>query len=97
MTDTARRWAEVKASLKAGDLEKAENKVDAIMKATRDIQDFILHRNADKQEEFWKECELFKEDLKKLKDALTGKNAEQAKSHAALVAKSCTRCHAQFK
>jgi len=58
MTDTARRWAEVKASLKAGDLEKAENKVDAIMKATRDIQDFILHRNADKQEEFWKECEL---------------------------------------
>ncbi len=97
MSDIGRHWADAKRHLSNGNLDQMRTATEAMLKAANNVPEFKLHRNADKQEEFQKECNLFKNDLERLKEAIDKRDVDLMKSVSKSVDEACNRCHSRFR
>ncbi len=97
MSDIGRRWADAKGCLNDSKLDKMRKAVEDMLRAADNVPGFRLHKNADKHDEYQKECNLFKNDLERLKDALVARDIEMSKKFSESVDEACKRCHNRFK
>ncbi|MBI5026794.1 MAG: hypothetical protein HZC12_08765 [Nitrospirae bacterium] len=97
MSDIGNRWNEAKMCLDEGNLNKMKPVTEAMLKAAKNVYNFKLHRNEDKRNEFHEECDIFRNDLERLRGAIVVKDIEMVKKLSVSVDKACIRCHSKFK
>lgn len=97
MTTIVKQWQACKNALKDNNFKDADLAVETIIEAAADIDSFRLHKNADKQEQFAKQCNVFRENILKLKDEIKRKDADAANNLSTKVEESCKQCHSTFR
>ncbi len=97
MTTIFRYWDETQEALKNTDWEMAKRTTGEIEKAAEYIENFKIHKNADKRKQFIEQYNKFIKNIDSLREAISVRDMDSAKTHAEAVQKSCDRCHEKFR
>ncbi len=97
MATINKQWKVCKIALKDKNFKDADLAVETVINAAADIDNFRLHKNADKQEHFARQCNVFRENILKLKDEIKTRNADAVNNLSIKVEESCKQCHATFR
>ena len=97
MSVMGKQWAVCKKCLETGDFTAAGESLARMQKAADDLEEFKLHRNADKRQQFVERSRAFREKVVRLKDALQAGDGNQTRELGKAVGDDCTSCHRMFK
>lgn len=91
------RWQAFRKALPRGDGKAADKALARMLEDTLSLEEFQLHRNADKGQQFIERSREFREKIVKLKDALQAGDGKQVRELEKAVGEDCLSCHAMFK
>lgn len=97
MATIVKQWKVCKNAIKDNNFKDAELAVETIIEAAADIDSFRLHKNVDKQEQFAKQCNVFRGNILKLKDEIKRRDADAAKNFSIKIEENCKQCHSTFR
>ena len=79
MATINKQWKALTHALKGGNLETAERAVGKILETAPSLENFTLHKNAEKHMQFREYHASFVESAKKLKEALKARDIDAAR------------------
>ena len=97
MATIVKQWNVCKNAIKENNFKDAELAVETIIEAAVDIDNFRLHKNADKHEHFAQQCNVFRENILKLKDEIKSRDADTANKLSITIEENCNQCHSTFR
>jgi len=92
-----KQWNIVKKALQKGDLKSAGSAMEKIHGASSQIEKFMVHRNADKHDQFIEEYRSFLANIKKLRDDINKKDDTNINNSMNAVQENCNHCHVMFR
>ncbi|HLB25194.1 MAG TPA: hypothetical protein VJM83_02575 [Nitrospirota bacterium] len=90
-------WIEAKAALSAGKLAEAENSAAAIERASFGLEEFMVHKNPDRKDDFLALAARFHKLLGDFKTELQKGDKAKAVELVTEIDKACNACHAMFR
>lgn len=97
MSTINKQWNAFRRAMKSGDLKTANAAVEKISAAAAYLENFKLHRNADKHDRFIEYGNAFKSKLLSLRNAIAANNLEAVRELSKGVQHSCDQCHQLFR
>jgi len=97
MSVIGKQWSICKKDLNNNNYVDARKALEKIQKAVAGLEKFKPHKNSEKMDEFRQQTHIFKDNLTKLSEALTGKKSEDVKSLVGMIDNGCLKCHETFR
>ncbi len=97
MKTVGRQWQAFRKALQRKDRQAADKALGQILESTLPLEEFTLHRNADKGQQFVERSRAFREKIVRLKDALQAGDGKQTQNLEKAVGDDCLACHMMFK
>ena len=92
-----KQWNILRRAFKSGDLKTAGRATEKILETAPALDDFKLHKNADKRAQFVEYRNAFVKNMTGLRDAIKAHDLDAARALPTTVQDTCNRCHEMFR